>query len=254
MQTQPSLDEAADRLEHNATFVGILPAVVIGVLLLLVQPVLGVVVGIVLAVAWVLVVRARIAGSTSRVTEALGAVPMAPGSQPRLENLLEGLCATSGVSAPDVALVDSPAMNALVAAGRDEARIVLTTGLVDHLGRLELEGVLANLLGRVKDGSARYCTTVMGLLGPTPRAGKLLASHLGEQRSVLSDLAAVDLTRYPPGLIAALSTMGAHDTEVRGAPAVTAPLWLAPTAPSGDAAAVGEHQPLSLRIAVLSEL
>ena len=31
MQTQPSLDEAADRLAHNATFVGVLPAVLIGV-------------------------------------------------------------------------------------------------------------------------------------------------------------------------------------------------------------------------------
>lgn len=254
MQTQPSLDEAADRLEHNATFVGILPAIVLGVVLLLVQPVLGVVVGVASAVAWVFLVRARIAGSTQRVTEPLGAVPLVPGSQPRLENVLEGLCATSGVSAPEVALVDSPAMNALVAAGRDHVRLVLTTGLVDHLGRLELEGVLANLLGRVKDGSARYSTSVMGLLGPTPRASKLLASHLGEQRSVLSDLAAVDLTRYPPGLISALSAMGERGTEVPGAPAVTLPLWIAPATPSPEADPVGELQPLSLRIAVLSEL
>jgi heat shock protein HtpX len=254
MQTQPSLDEAADRLEHNATFVGILPAIVVGVLLLLVQPVVGVVVGLALAVGWVLFVRARIAGASRRVIGGLGAAPLAAGSQPRLENLLEGLCVTSGVAPPSVALLRTPAMNALVAADREHAQFVLTTGLVEQLGRLELEGVLANLLGRVKDGSARYTTSVLGLLGPSARGAKLLASHLGEQRSVLSDLAAVDLTRYPPGLIAALSTMGEHGTELADAPALTAPLWLAPVAPASGGAPVGELQPLSLRIAVLSEL
>ncbi len=254
MQTQPSLDEAADRLEHNATFVGILPALVIGALLVLVQPVVGVLVGLALAVGWVLAVRARIAGAPQRVTDGLGATTLSPGSRPRLENVLEGLCATSGVVAPEVLVVDSPAMNALVAAGRDQSRIVLTSGLVDQLGRLELEGVLANLLGRVKDGSARYSTAVLGLLGPTPRAAKMLGAHLGEQRSVLSDLAAVDLTRYPPGLISALSTMSSHGTELGDAPGVTGPLWLAPATPSGSVEPVGELQPLSLRIAVLSEL
>jgi Zn-dependent protease with chaperone function len=138
MQTQPSLDEAADRLEHNATFVGILPALMIGALLVLVQPVVGVLVGLALAVGWVLAVRARIAGAPQRVTDGLGATTLSPGSRPRLENVLEGLCATSGVVAPEVLVVDSPAMNALVAAGRDQSRIVLTSGLVDQLGRLEL--------------------------------------------------------------------------------------------------------------------
>ena len=38
MQTQPSLDEATDRLEHNAMFVGLVPAAIIGVLLVFVQP------------------------------------------------------------------------------------------------------------------------------------------------------------------------------------------------------------------------
>lgn len=254
MQTQPSLDEAADRLEHNATFVGILPAILVGVILVLVQPVLGIVVGLALAVGWVLFIRARLAATSRRVTEGLSTQPLAEGSRPRLENLLEGLCVTSGVAPPGVALIESPSMNALVAAGRDDVQIVLTTGLVDQLGRLELEGVLANLLGRVKDGSARYTTSVLGLLGPTPRASKLLASHLGEQRSVLSDLAAVDLTRYPPGLISALANMGEHGTELRDAPAITGPLWLAPVTSSPSVEPVGELQPLSLRIAVLSEL
>ena len=69
----------------------------------------------------------------------------------------------------------------------------------------------------------------------------------------MSDLAAVDLTRYPPGLMAALTAMAERGTTV-DVPAVTAPLWIAPVTPSGADAETGERQPLSLRIAVLSEL
>lgn len=254
MQTQPSLDEAADRLEHNATFVGVLPAVVVGALLVLVHPVVGLLVGVALAAAWVLAVRARIAAAPERVTAGLSAEPLVEGSSPRLENLLEGLCVTSGVAPPQVSLVRTESMNALVAAGRDRVHVVLTTGLVEQLGRLELEGVLANLLGRVKDGSARYSTSVLALLGTSARATSLLASHLGDQRAVLSDLAAVDLTRYPPGLIAALSTMAEQGTLVPQAPAVSRPLWLAPSTAAVADDQAGELQPLSLRIAVLSEL
>jgi heat shock protein HtpX len=254
MQTQPSLDEAADRLAHNATFVGLLPAVLIGAVLVLVHPVVGLVVAVALSIAWVLAVRARVASAPQRVLAGLTTSPLAPGAQPRLENLLEGLCATSGVASPQVSLVDAPSMNALVAAGRDDAHLVLTTALVDQLGRLELEGVLANLLGRVKDGSARYSTLVLALLGTSSRGTRLLGAHLGDQRAVLSDLAAVDLTRYPPGLMSALSTMAEHGTELPGAPAATVPLWLAPVQRDTTAEPVGELQPLSLRIAVLSEL
>ncbi len=254
MQTQPSLDEAADRLAHNATFVGVLPAVLIGVVLVLVHPVVGLVAAVALSVAWVLAVRARVASAPQRLLSGLPTAPLSPGAQPRLENLLEGLCATSGVAAPQVSLIEAPSMNALVTAGRDEAHLVLTTALVDDLGRLELEGVLANLLGRVKDGSARYSTLVLALLGTSSRSARLLGTHLGDQRAVLSDLAAVDLTRYPPGLISALSAMAEHGTELPTAPATTLPLWLAPARADTAAEPVGELQPLSLRIAVLSEL
>lgn len=254
MQSQPDLDEATDRLERNATIVGVVPAVIVGLVLVLVHPIVGVVAAVALAVAWVLFVRARLSSAADRVLSGLDAAPLEPGRHPRLENLLEGLCTTSGVTDPSVALVRSDAMNALVAAGRDRTRIVLTTGLVQDLGRLELEGVLANLLGRVKDGSARYTTTVLALFGTSARAGALLGEHLGEQRSVLSDLAAVDLTRYPPGLVAAFLAMDERGTELSTVPPLTRPLWIATAAPSqGGAESVGD-QPLSLRIAVLSEL
>ena len=258
MQEQLSLDAETDRLVRTATWIGVIPAVVIGALLCLVNVFVGIAVAIVLAVVWVLAVRARAAGASSRALSSLSATPLVPGSRPRLENVLEGLCMTGGVSDPSVHLVESPAMNALVIADAERADLVLTTGLVDGLGRLELEGVIANLLGRVRDGSARYGTTVVALLGSSGAAARRLARGLGEQRSVHSDLAAVDMTRYPPGLISALERMSAAGTVVAGSSPSTAHLWIAPVvegaglvAPEVEATAV---QPLSLRIAVLEQL
>ncbi len=262
MQTQPSLDEATDRFEHNAVFIGVLPALLIGAVLLLVQPLVGVVVALVLSIGWVLMVRSRLAAATVSAVGALPSSPLVVGAHPRLDNVLEGLCATSGVTDPAVSLVESSSINALVAADRETTSIVLTTGLVDDLDRLELEGVLANLLARVKDGSARYTTTVLALLGSSSLAIRMIDGRLGDQRSVRSDLAAVDLTRYPPGLIAAFVKMSEHGTMVDSASGASVPLWLAPpvapaasgTDQEADGDAPSGQQPLSLRIAVLSEL
>ncbi len=255
MESPRSLSDEADRLEHNAVFAGVLGAVLAALVLLLLNPLVALIVGVVLAGGWVLVIRARIASASDRVLAGLEPVPVPPDAQPRLANVLEGLCITSGVSAPEILLIHDQAMNALAVAGRESSRLVLTTGLVDKLGRLELEGVLANLLGRVRDGSARYTTTVLGLFGSSAKGSALLARHLGEQRSVLSDMAAVDLTRYPPGLMAAFSVMAESGTTVASAPAATAALWLAPVVGPVDAdvPAIGS-QPLPLRIAVLAEL
>lgn len=255
MQAQPSLDEATDRLERNAMLLGAVPAVVVLLVLVWLQPIVALVAALAVGAGVVLWIRARLGSAPSRVVAGLDTTPLREGDQPRLENVLDGLCATSGVAAPTVSLVRSDRMNAMVAAGREDAEIVLTTALLEHLGRLELEGVLANLLARVKDGSARYSTTVLGLLGTSPRAQRLLAAQLGDQRSVMSDLAAVDLTRYPPGLVSALSTMAERGTHLAAAPPLSRSLWLAPVGDAPpDSDLVGELQPLSLRIAVLSEL
>lgn len=261
MQTSQSLTDLADRLEHNATVVGILPALVVGVAVGFVQPIVGVLVAIICAVGWVLAVRARLAAAPERLLSGWGATPLTPGRQPRLENLLEGLSVTSGVAVSSVSIVDAPGINAMVVAGRDQVSLVVTRGAVEHLGRMELEGLLANLLARVRDGSARYTTTVRALLGTSARADALLARHLGDQREVRSDLAAVDLTRYPPGLLSALAAMETHGSEVSSAPLITRSTWIAPFQASLGAGA-GQHgsvdgsaeQPLSLRIAVLAEL
>ena len=58
------------------------------------------------------------------------------------------------------------------------------------------------------------------------RAGRL-QRVLGDQREFLSDLGAIDMTRYPPGLGSALEKMEALGTGVVSATWGTAHLWLA---------------------------
>ncbi|CAB4727020.1 unannotated protein [freshwater metagenome] len=258
MQAQQSLDQSASKLEHNTLFLGVLVAVLLGGLLMLLQPVLGAIVALVLSVLWILLLRAKMAASMNELLTGLELEPLVDGSHPQLENLLEGLCATSGVTNPSVYLLKSSSMNAFVTANKSGCSLILTTALATGLGRLELEGVLANLLGRVRDGSARYATMVISMFGVSGLGARKLAAGLGEQRSVRSDMAAIDLTRYPPGLIAAFLHMQQVGTTVEGAPANTLPLWLAPateTAPEENSPLVETSmQPLTYRIAVLQEL
>jgi heat shock protein HtpX len=260
MQQQGSLEDATDRMVRSVMLAGAVPAVLIGlVVLLVVHPVVGLLVAVVGSVGWAGYVRNRTATADQAVLAPLGAVAIDGGTRPRLENLVEGLCAVSGIEEPSLAVVPDGSLNALAVAGGSGATFVLTEGLVEQLGRVELEAVLASLAARVKSGAARYVATALAVPVPGSYRSKLIRDGLGEQSSVRADLAAVDLTRYPPGLIAALAAMDQGGTRVESAAPSSAPLWLAD--PAGrvaqgrdDRAAVDAGEPLSLRIAVLQEL
>ena len=174
MQAQPSLDAATGSFARTATWVGAVPALLVGVVLaVLVHPLVGLAAFVLVTVAWVVAVRSRLASAADRAVAGLDAAPMRPEEHPRLANVLDGLGATSGVTEPTVLLVRSDSVNAMVAASAERVELVLTTGLVDQLGRLELEGVLANLLGprpcsgcsgppHVRTGSCRSTSAISG--------------------------------------------------------------------------------------------
>ena len=67
--------------------------------------------------------------------------PADPEQYRRLHNLVEGLCIAGGLPKPGVYVVDDPAPNAF-ATGRNpkHAAIAVTTGLLEKLNRVELEG------------------------------------------------------------------------------------------------------------------
>lgn len=85
---------------------------------------------------------------------------------PELHRLLENLAITTGVPKPKIYLIQSPALNAF-ATGRDPAHasVAVTTGLIEKLGRSELEGVLAHELSHVKNYDIRFSTLVAVFVG-----------------------------------------------------------------------------------------
>ena len=127
----------------------VLPAVVIGV-------VLGVAVSLVIGAVALVVLEVALGYALWRVAPGValrqvGAVRLSERENPRLFNVTEGLCATFGLRMPELYVVYDNVPNAC-ALGRDAASgaLVVTTGLLEMMGPIELEGVVAHELAHVK--------------------------------------------------------------------------------------------------------
>ncbi|MEZ5169825.1 MAG: M48 family metallopeptidase [Acidimicrobiia bacterium] len=86
----------------------------------------------------------------------------------RYHNLVEGLCIAGGLPKPRLYIVDDPAPNAF-ATGRNpqHAAVAVTTGLLEKMNRVELEGVLAHELSHVKNYDilvSTICVTMVGVI------------------------------------------------------------------------------------------
>jgi heat shock protein HtpX len=94
------------------------------------------------------------------------AKPADPEQYQRLHNLVEGLCIASGLPKPRIYIVDDPAPNAF-ATGRDpkHAAIAVTTGLLEKLNRVELEGVVAHELSHIRNYDILVSTLAVTLVG-----------------------------------------------------------------------------------------
>jgi heat shock protein HtpX len=84
----------------------------------------------------------------------------------RLHNIVEGLCIAGGLPKPRLYIVDDPSPNAF-ATGRDpkHAAIAVTTGLLEKLNRVELEGVLAHELSHIKNYDILVSTLAVTMVG-----------------------------------------------------------------------------------------
>ena len=92
--------------------------------------------------------------------------PADPVEYARLHNLVEGLCIASGLPKPRIHVVDDPAPNAF-ATGRDpqHAAIAVTTGLLEKMNRIELEGVIAHELSHIKNYDILVSTLAVTMVG-----------------------------------------------------------------------------------------
>jgi len=226
----------------------------------------------------------------------------------RLHNIIEGLCIAAGLPKPRIYIVDDESPNAF-ATGRNpkHAAIAVTTGLLEKMNRVELEGVLAHELSHIKNydilvstlavtlvgviaiasnlgvrfmwfgmgrnrnndndnngGGAMVIFAILGfvLLALSPLIARAMQAAVSRRRETLADVSAVELTRYPPGLISALEKLRDDYTVVGSASHATAHLWIeqpmATKETEGRLSRLNRmfdtHPPLEERIAFLREL
>ncbi len=186
----------------------------------------------------------------------------------RIDNLVDGLRLTSGVRDPSIYIIEDDAANAMAVSRNLEHTLVLTTGLVDRLDLVSLEGVVAELMVRLRNGEAERDTIDVAIgdipILPVPglsalvRAAGTWARRLGaddadrENGDILADYGAVLLTRYPPGLRTALEQIRDIGSQPSTA-AELASLWIV------DPNSTNENNPgdrpsLDMRIDALAEL
>jgi heat shock protein HtpX len=182
-------------------------------------------------------VLARQLGGTvvtaERRPSALGAAEAA-----RLVDVAEGLFAVFGLLGAEIRVIDDPATNAISVGSPPHRGVVfVTSGLIWSLDRIELEAVLAHELAHIKRGDTVSGAIAVLAFDPLGRhfpvftkIADLIASN---GREPLADLAAVGVTRYPPGLISALEKIGNSpsrrpDSLPRRVTESTSRLWLAP--------------------------
>ena len=89
-----------------------------------------------------------------------------------------------------------------------------------------------------------------------------MQAAISRRRETLADVSACQITRYPPGLIAALEKLQADTTTTHSASMATAHMWIEqPLSGVKDTGRLGSlhklfntHPPLAERIALLREL
>jgi heat shock protein HtpX len=194
------------------------------------------------------------------------AKPADPTEYARLHNLIEGLCIAAGLPKPRLYVIDDDAPNAFATGRNPQhAAVAVTTGLLAKMNRVELEGVLAHELSHIKNYDILVSTLAVTLVGViallsdwglrsifwggsrrrdnensmpifailgfvllifTPVVARLMQYAVSRRREALADVSGVALTRYPPGLIAALEKLKEDQTVVHSGSRATAHLWI----------------------------
>ena len=201
--------------------------------------------------------------------------------------VLENLTITAGLPMPKVYIINDPAPNAF-ATGRDpkHAIVAATTGLLDIMDNKELTAVMAHELSHVKNYDIRVSMITFGLvcvvgliadLGTrmifltrarddednspiglivmllvsilAPVAASLAQFAVSREREYLADASAVQLTRYPEGMISALKKLDTHARPMKRQNPATEALYINnPLRKSAVNTLFSTHPPIEKRI------
>lgn len=182
----------------------------------------------------------------------------------RLYNIVENLSITTGLPMPKVYLIDDKAPNAF-ATGRDpqHAVVAATTGLLDIMNDKELTAVMAHEMSHVKNYDIRVSMIVFGLVcviglisdiamrmmfygdrrrnnegSPVayilivfaaifaPLIAAITQMAVSREREYLADASAVNITRYPEGMIDALKKLQAHSQPMKNQNTASASMYI----------------------------
>ena len=196
-----------------------------------------------------------------------GAKEIQKKDNPELYRIVENLAITAGLPAPKIYIINEAQPNAF-ATGRDEkhAVIAVTTGLLEKLEKIELEGVIAHELSHIGNKDMLLGTVIVVLvgivallsrmflrisfysggrrkrdknssagiimiLGPigailAPVVAVLIQLAVSRKREYLADATGALLTRYPEGLARALEKISQDRTPLRTADTSTAHLYI----------------------------
>lgn len=180
-----------------------------------------------------------------------------------LWNATENLAITAGLPMPKLYVIEDQAPNAF-ATGRNEehAVICVTTGLLQILNKVELEGVIAHELSHIGNRDMLLATVAVTLVGfisiatdiflhsrhrrggdnkaggallvigiifaiLAPLMATLLRLALSRKREFLADASGALLTRYPEGLASALQKINVTAKPLSTASNATAHLFIA---------------------------
>lgn len=193
------------------------------------------------------------------------AKPIKKEDNPQLFRIVENLCIAAGLPVPKIYVIDDSAPNAF-ATGRDSkhAAIAFTTGILQKLNKLELEGVVAHELSHVGNRDTLVMSVVSVLVGTiallsdwflramwygghnrdrnrgsgifailaivaailAPIVASLIQLAVSRRREFLADASGVLLTRYPEGLAAALLKISSDKEPLEVANRGTAHLYI----------------------------
>ncbi len=202
--------------------------------------------------------------SGSIATAMTGAEEITKKDNPRLYNIVENLSITTGLPMPKVYIINDSAPNAF-ATGRDpqHAIVAATTGLMDIMNDKELTAVMAHEMSHVKNYDIRVSMIVFGLVcvvglisdiafrmmfygnrrrnnegSPmgylliviaailSPILAALAQMAVSREREYLADASAVNITRYPEGMIDALKKLQAHSQPMKSQNTAAAPMYI----------------------------
>ena len=182
--------------------------------------------------------------STAITLKMNGAESISKKDAPEFYSIVESLSITAGLPMPKLYIINDSSMNAFAAGTNPENSVICaTTGLLENMDKVEIEGVMAHEISHIKNYDIRVSmaavalTAVIGVLSDivlrfiflndddedsknpialvlglffvliSPLLATITRLAISRQREFLADATAVSLTRYPDGLISALEKL-----------------------------------------------